>query len=318
MAIDKKTKLLFRLMEIFLTQKEITAYDEHILQEFDCKPKTLERYLKDLEELYDHIIQVKRDKKNVWKLIKVSDIFEEFIKNGNDLYTLFELAREFDPEIFKELEKGTLKKLATNESLFVYKNNIMEELNDSTKNEIFKDLRQAVKNREYRDIYYHYDDDITYEDVKPLKLVFINNNWYIAVVTKEKKFQFLRLNFIKEVKKRYSQKRFQSVDIEQYIDFIAQAQNAMSLYGVMTKTAIIKVNSNIAKYFKDGMKKQISTQKFIKELDDGSVLISIEYTQELEILPLIQKWLPDLIIQEPQELKEAMKLKLEKALNYYN
>ena len=318
MAIDKKTKLLFRLMEIFLTQKEITAYDEHILQEFDCKPKTLERYLKDLENIYDHIIQVKRDKKNVWKLIKVSDIFEEFIKNGNDLYTLFELAREFDPEIFKELEKGTLKKLATNESLFVYKNNIMEELNDSVKNEIFKDLRQAVKDREYRDIYYQYDGDIIYEDVKPLKLVFINNNWYIAVVTKEKKFQFLRLNFIQEVKKRYSQGRFQSVDIEQYVDFIAQAQNAMSLFGVTTKTAIIKVNKNVAKYFKEGMKKQIATQKYIEELDDGSVLISIEYTQELEILPLIQKWLPDLIIQEPQELKEAMKEKLQKALNYYN
>lgn len=318
MAIDKKTKLLFRLMEIFLTQKEITAYDEHILQEFNCNPKTLERYLKDLEELYDHIIKIKRDKKNVWKLIKVSDIFEEFISNSDDLYYLFEMAREFDPEAFKELEKSTLKKLATKESTFIFKNYIMEEMDAQEAKEIFKDLKQAVKNREYRDIHYKYNKEYVYKDVKPLKLVFMDNNWYIAIVTKDKEFKFLRLSFITQVNKLSTRGKFQSADTEKYIEGLAKAQNSMTIIDKKPITAIIKATPYIAKYFQKGMKKFMPSQKFIKELDDGSVLISIEYTQELEILPLIQKWLPDLIIQEPQELKEAMKLKLEKALNYYN
>lgn len=315
MAIDKKTKLLFRLMEIFLTQNEISAYDEHILKEFDCSPKTLERYLKEIEDLYDHIIKIKKEKKNRWKLIKVSDIFEEFISNGNDLYSLFELAKEYNPEIFKELEKGTLKKLATNESVFVFKNYIMEELNSTEAKEIFKDLKKAVKNREYRDIYYHYDTDIIYEDAKPLKLAFMDNNWYIAILTKDKKFEFLRLNFITKIHKRYSQGRFQSANIEQYIQFIAKAQNAMTLYDKPKKRAKVKANKKIAKYFKPNMKKRLSSQQFIKELENGDIIFTLEYTQELEILPIIQKWLPDLIILEPKELKEAYIQKLQEAID---
>ena len=55
------------------------------------------------------------------------------------------------------------------------------------------------------------------------------------------------------------------------------------------------------------MKKFLSSQKFQEELEDGSVLFRVEYTQSLEILPLIQKWMPNLIIVEPQELKEEYK-----------
>ena len=62
------------------------------------------------------------------------------------------------------------------------------------------------------------------------------------------------------------------------------------------------------------MKKVLSSQKFIQENQDGSVLFSLEYTQPIEILPLIQKWLPDLIILEPKELKQEYIAKLEQTL----
>ncbi len=106
MSIQKKTNALFRLMELFLEKKEISAYDKYILEEFGCDKKTLERYLKDIESLYSHIITIKQSRKKVWKLVRVSDIFEEFINNSHDLINLFDLAKNFDPEIFKELEKG--------------------------------------------------------------------------------------------------------------------------------------------------------------------------------------------------------------------
>jgi predicted DNA-binding transcriptional regulator YafY len=46
------------------------------------------------------------------------------------------------------------------------------------------------------------------------------------------------------------------------------------------------------------------SQKFKEKLDDGSIIFTLDYTQPLEILPFIQKWLPHLVILEPQELKE--------------
>ena len=314
-----KTQHLYKLMEIFLDKKEISAYDKDVRARLgNCSSKTLERYLQNLEELYDHIITIKKGKKNVWKIVKVSDIVESFINNSYDLYYLFELTKEFDPEIFKELEKSTLKKLATNESVFVFKNYIMEELSSDKAKDIFKDLKEAVRNREYRDIYYHYDGDIVYEDAKPIKLVFMDNNWYIAIVTKAKEFKFLRLSFITDVQKRASQGRFQSVDIEKYIEFIKKAQNSMTLFNKKPQIAKIRASKSVAKYFKEGMKRHLPSQKFIKELDNGEVIFSVEYTQELEVLPFIQKWLPDLTIESPKELQEALVKKLQNALKNYN
>jgi len=66
------------------------------------------------------------------------------------------------------------------------------------------------------------------------------------------------------------------------------------------------------------MKKFLPSQTFKKRLDDGSIIFTINYTQELEILPLIQKWLPDLIILKPQELKDAYIKKLNDTILNHN
>ncbi len=311
MAKIKKINAIYKLMEIFLSQKDITPYDEYILDEFGCDQKTLERYLQEIESSYSHIITIKKGHKKVWKLVSVSDIFEEFIKNSDDISGLFLMAQEFDPYIFKELERGTLSRVAKNdENVFLFKNSIMEEMQNPQSQEIFKELKIAIKNHEYRDLIYVYDQEIVYADIKPLKLVFMDNNWYLAFLTDQKEFKFSRLNFIRKVKKRASQTRFQTKDTKPYLDFLKGVQNAMTLYGVKPKVATLKALPNIAKYFHRDMKKFLPSQNFKELLDDGSVLFTVEYTQELEVLPFIQKWMPDLIIVEPLELKEAYIKKL--------
>ncbi|MBU1668192.1 WYL domain-containing protein [bacterium] len=319
MAINKKTNALFKLMERFLVQKEINSQDKDILQEFACDKKTLERYLKDIESLYDHIITIKRGKQNVWKLISISDIFNEFIKNSENISQLFLMAQEFDPEIFKELEKGTLSKIAKNdEHIFLFKNSIMEELQSEHAKEIFKKLKLAIRNSEYRDIVYTYDSTTVYKNAKCIKLVFMDNNWYLILIDDTKKLLFRRLSFIAEV--NYASKStFHRNDIQPYLDFLARAQNSMTLYDVAPKVATIKATPNIAKYFEKDMKKFLLSQTFLETCDDGGVLFTINYTQELEIFPFIQKWMPDLIIIEPLELKESYIKKLNATLeNHLN
>ena len=317
MAELKKTTAIYRLMEYFLLQKEISSYDEHILREFGCNQKTLERYLKDIESSYDHIITIKKSRQKFWKLERVSDIFDEFIKNSNDISQLFLMAREFDPEIFRELEEGTLSKIAKNdEEVFLFKNSIMEEIQSHKARKVFENLKQAIKNYEYRDIIYRYDTTNMKKAIKCLKLVFMDNNWYLAFIENDK-LQFMRLSFIDEVK--YSSKStYQRADISPYLEFLKNAQNSMTLFDVEQKTATIKATPNIAKYFDDGMKKFFSTQTFKKVLDDGSIVFTIKYTQPLEILPFIQKWLPDLVILEPKELRDEYLKKLDLAFEAYS
>ena len=315
----KKTNALFRLMEIFLERKEISSYDEDILDEFGCDKKTLKRYLDEIETSYPHIIGIKKSRKNFWKLVRVSDIFEEFINNSYDLTNLFDLAQNFDPEIFKELEKGTLSKLSkNNESVFLFKNSIMEELQSDDAKEVFKSLKSAIKNHEYRDIFYNYDEEKIHKNEKCLKLVFMDNNWYLAVIDEDKKFAFRRLSFISKVSYSSDKITYQKKELEPYLNFLKVAQNAMTLYDVKANVAKIKATPAIGKYFEKEMKKFLPSQTFVSKEKDGSVIFTLEYTQALEILPFVQKWLPDLIILEPKELKEAYSNKLKNAMKLHS
>lgn len=65
-----------------------------------------------------------------------------------------------------------------------------------------------------------------------------------------------------------------------------------------------------------GMKKFLLSQKFKEVLEDGSVLFTVEYTQSLEVLLLIQKWRPNLVIVQPQELKDEYKQLLTEVLEF--
>jgi len=65
---------------------------------------------------------------------------------------------------------------------------------------------------------------------------------------------------------------------------------------------------------KDG-KKYLKSQNVLNEDDDGSVRFSIKYTHSLEVLPLIQKWMPDLLILEPKELRDEYIEKLQLSLD---
>ena len=318
MAINKKVNAIFRLMEIFLERKEISIYDADVLEEFNCSTKTLERYLKDIETSYAHIITIKKGRPKFWKLVRVSDIFEEFVKNSYDLTNLFDLAQNFDPEIFKELEKGTLSKLAkNNESVFLFKNSIMEEIKGEKTKKIFQTLKEAIRNHEYRDITYDYDEVVVHKNVKCIKLLFLGNNWYLMGVDEAERLLFRRLTFIEKI--GYSKKsNFNKKEVESYLNFLKTVQNPMTLYGVTPKETIVKATPHVAKYFERGMKPLLPSQHFLEKHEDGSIIFSLSYTQDLEILPFIQKWMPDLIILEPKELKEAYLKKLKETMKHHS
>ncbi len=63
------------------------------------------------------------------------------------------------------------------------------------------------------------------------------------------------------------------------------------------------------------MKPHLKSQKFIRKNGDGSVEFTLEYTQPIEVLPFIKKWLPDLQILSPKELSDELKEDLRRYLN---
>jgi len=285
------------------TSKSITAYE--LADILGKSTKQIERYFKNLMFEFHNIIEIKQGKRKAYKLIDNFDIFIEAFKNKDEFDELFYLAQESNPKLFKKLEFQFNK---TKDDIFLFKNTIFE----SVKNQdIFNSLKKAVKFNEYRKIKLNNDDFI---DVKCIKLVFVDNNWYLAYVDSDNILKLARISFIKEVK--YTNKStFQKVTVKRHLEILeSKLQNSMTLFDQSEKTATIKATPNVAKYFKKGMKKFLSSQEFQKELEDKSVIFTLKYTQEIEIMPFIQKWLPDLIVLEPKELKEHYVKKLQEAI----
>lgn len=70
------------------------------------------------------------------------------------------------------------------------------------------------------------------------------------------------------------------------------------------------ISSVIAKYFK---RKPISKNQVIESVyEDGSMDIVVKITNEMEILPIISYWLPNIKVLEPQWLDDRFKQTLER------
>jgi predicted DNA-binding transcriptional regulator YafY len=291
----------------------LTSYDKKLQEEIGISQKQLDRLLSETESYFDNIILVEGERKKTYKMIKPIDIFVEAFDKSNEIGWFFSMAHEADPQVFKELEQYT------NQHKHIYKfyNTPFEDINTFEEKRSFKILKNAVELHEYRDIKF-YNSDTVYKNLKCLKLIFMDNNWYIAFVNDEDELRLGRISFIEDVNYSKNRLSFQPSSVEKHLNFIDNhLQNSMTLYGVDTKKAILKASPNIARYFEKDMKKFLKTETFIKKDEDGSVIFSVDYTQELEILPFVQKWLPDLEILEPSDLKEAYRLKLEVMLKKY-
>jgi predicted DNA-binding transcriptional regulator YafY len=298
------------ILEKFQEKKVLDSYDEELLDILSISHKQLGRMLKEVCMAFDSIDTSKDGTKIIYKLIKPIDIFNEAFNNSEEVGWIFQLAHEGDNAIFKSLEKHAKK----SKKLYMFKNSPFEDISNIESKQNFKRLKNIIEARDYARISFMYDDKI-YDNLKCLKLVFMDNNWYIAYVDEQDLLRFGRVSFIKRVDFGSKSGHFQPSSVSKHLHFLENnIQNSMTLYGVEKKKAKLQASPLIAKYFKKDMKKFLSSQKHLEDKEDGSVVFEISYTQELEILPFVQKWLPDLVILEPQELKDAYRKKLQTSL----
>ncbi len=313
----KETKLqrtLFILDEFHKRQDNtLDAYDEVLIEECGLSPKQMGRLLEEIANELDTIENIKIGRKKAYKLIQPMDLFIETFKNSNDISWIFNMAHEGDPEVFKELEQFT----KNTKHVFQFKNTPFEDTASLEEKEIFKTLKRAVKNREYIKITFKGNEKVQ-DNLKCLKLIFMEGNWYLAYVNTQDTLRFGRISFIEKVEYASKVESFQPTSVRKQMDFLKNIQNAMTLYGKPKKIARLKASSFAAKYFYEGMKPFLSSQKFEKMLDDGSVIFTVEYTQPMEVLPFIQSWLPNIAILEPQDLKEKYMKRLNQTITNHN
>ena len=309
----KKYKIILEEFEQSVNKK-ISAYDAILKERLKLSSRQIDRLLEELMNEFDSIVIEKENKKKIYHLIKPIDLFVEAFDKSEEIGWLFNMAQEGDPEVFKELEQFT----NNSKHIYKFKNTPFEDVKSLEEKDIFKKLKRTIQNREYAKITFKYND-IVFDNLKCIKLLFIDNNWYISYIGEDNQLRLGRISFIKKVEYASKINSFQPSTVEHHIKFLDNhLQNAMTLYGVSTKIATLKVSGFITRYFEEGMKKFLSTQVFKEKLDDGSIIFTVEYTQEIEILPFIQSWMPNMTILEPIELKNTYITKLQDTINNLN
>ena len=212
---------------------------------------------------------------------------------------------------FDENSSNFLKKIQKNYSLtYMIKQPAFE--NIFGKKELISDIKNAIKNKRYVNIRYFSDKEFVFEEVKILKIVYTDGNFYVATLTNDEinnGFKFLRLNFITQIE--LLKNSFQRV-IEGEM-FLKNFQTIFSNYKIEPYEVILEVDSSIKRFFKQ--KKFLTSQAILEEKENGNLIISYNITNDMEIFPLIRKWLPNIKIISPQSSKDKF---IKELVDYIN
>ncbi len=229
-----------------------------------------------------------------------------FIKNitttdGIKMKELIEFMMVFDNKMLSMFEKEEpllIKKLREDiKSIYLIHEPPLEILNSV----FLEDIKRAIKGRRYVTLSYKSNMFETYTDVQIHRIIYASGNWYIAIHDSnwEKKYNLLRINFIKSLKVE-SKTFHRDIEIEKAID------NFQSLFSKPDSEpfeVIVEVSSKIMRHFKH--KKHLKSQKIIEESKRG-LRISYEVTDPLVIVPLIKQWMPYIVVISPKSIQELL------------
>ena len=326
--ISNKLKIMFDLLKE-LAKRELHTKDDfeffkNLIDDKKTTKTTFLNYLNDLKAIFPDLISIKKKKDG--EVIKLEDgvnFIREIFEKEENLEEISILLQNLTSDLVQQLSQETQKFIKSNKDFIIYKNRPFEELDD---NYIFVEFKRAILEKRYIDIRgygikaeiegYKKED---YEDVIPLKIVFMENNWYLAGVIKNEDdkniVRFFRLNFIDDfdIKDKFNPKLIK----KEYLEFLANFETPFTLYGVEFKKAKIKIiGDRIIPYFE--IKNHFPKQKIISKTQNEMIL-EIGYTQPLEVLPTIKKWLPNIQILESEndELQKILIQDLETSLNLH-
>ena len=276
---------------------------------FGKSEKTIRRDLDVIKEYFPDSYELVKGEKGCYKAI-TKNAFDNFINaefmslmvqmfnlaNKSDLFSNFDL-NEKDKKILES-------KIKDSNEYYEFKNKPFE--NFKSDSVLLKKLENTIKLQKYIKIEYEINGKINKFEVKPYKIIFINENFYLACEIEHEKLEFAmyrisKIKSIEETSKTYHKNR----EIE---DFIKDIQTPFAFYRRDYKKYLIdivlEVDKSKAFFFEN--KKYLKSQEILNKQDNGNLLIKYRVTQEMEIEELIKRWIPFVKVVEPISLKEKI------------
>ena len=272
--------------------------------------KTIRRDLDVIKEMFPESFELIRGGESGCYKAITKEAFDNFMKPStlSLMVQTFSIAQHSD--LFNNLDiddddKRIIEsKIKDLKKVYEFKSKPFE--NKSSDAKIFKKLENAINYKKEILIDYEVPNMIMQINVKPYKIVFMNENFYLAceVINENYSFSVYRISKIQAV--TYANRTFHhNPDI---VSFIKAMQTPLATYRPNFKEhlveVIVEVDSKKAVHFK--AKKYLTSQTILEEKDNGNLLIKFTVTQDTELKDLVKRWLPYVKIISPLSLKEKI------------
>lgn len=282
-------------------------------EESSSKTRTIQNDLSLLRGFFPESIE---SNGGVHKLLKIPTSIKSIVnKEAKETKKLLEFLAIFHSNALKlfEIDEPRLIKDLKKEITPLY--HIQENPFEQIETPFLDDIKRAIRQHRYVYIEYEGKKETQYYKINQIyKIIYAENNWYIAVYSYSDKgykdYRLLRINFIKNFKVLSKQFK-KDIRVEKFTN---RLQSLFPNYKQEPYSVILKVNPKAMKHFL--VKKHLLSQEIIEKGEDG-LLLRFKITNNMEILPLIKKWIPLIkVVSAPQHLKDELKKDLLEYLEY--
>lgn len=172
----------------------------------------------------------------------------------------------------------------------------------------FDTISHAIENHQYIEFSYSKvgQDAAKHYRLAPYHMVNKNGIWYVVGVDehKQKTYCFSQITQLKLLEQTFEPDNALQEQIRQ-TDSI--------FYGNQISEIIIKVHARAAGYFI--RRALLPNQETIRQLEDGSLLLACKNINPMEVVPIVQYWIPHLRIISPSEIQQQLEKDLEQYLH---
>jgi len=272
-----------------------------LAQEFKVSTKTIQRDFAKLVLMFP-IFQEKK----LWQL-EIDFEFKENLSIEDDitLKLLLQASKSFDKSFSKRADK-LLSRIDDNINSPIYTKIELEDI--SNKLTEISQLESAINSQNKIEFSYLKDDNYYDVIVEPYKIVNFDGFWYL-ISRKDGNLRRYYLHNIFDIEILENKFR-KSKKIEELIS------NAINIWFNETDSFEIEllIDKSIKKYF---MRKPISKSQRLKKFDeDGNMIVTLNITNEKEIIPIIKYWLPNIKVLKPIGLNKKIQEDIQKFLKW--
>ena len=282
----KSSILAYRLSEILILLNQGKRLDTHQLaEEFDVSVRTIQRDIRDRLTFLDwEEFGPRYYKLNIQKL---GFLNKEDIERFARFASVADLFPKVDQTFYQEKLTESVKVKG-----FQYED--IRHLENE-----FRLLKQAIEGSQFVSFLYKKSgqNDGKFYKIAPYSLINKNGIWYLigTDADKQKTFCFTQISMATKLEETFEPNQQLQEEIK---------SNDSISFGNQLSEVLVKVSSFAAPYFL--RRNLLPNQKLVHKSENGELILASENVNELDIVPLVQYWIPHLTIISPDGLQEKM------------